>query len=219
MTYSLLLAHPASGILAIATASYSLAVGKAVPAVLPGVGAVVTQAYTNTRLRGPMLRMLADGHSAAAAVAELPRLDDGFGRRQVGVMAADGTHAAHTGSGCSEWAGHASALGMLAIGNLLTGPGVVEAMIAAATKHPDAATAVNARPHDLAVTAISALRAGLNAGGDRRGQQSAALLVAAGDRSADWPPALVIDLRVDDHERPLDELDRLLELAAAENAG
>ncbi|WP_403023316.1 DUF1028 domain-containing protein [Salinibacterium sp. GXW1014] len=216
MTYSLLLAHPASRTLAVATASYSLAVGKAVPAVLPGIGAVVSQAYTNTRLRGPLLRMLESGHSPAAALAELPRLDADPAHRQVGLLAAEGTHAAHTGGDCSDWAGHRSAPGILVLGNLLAGPEVVDGMLASLTASPlvDSllASGADAAAHDLARRAVSALRAGLAAGGDRRGQQSAALQIATGERDPDWPPALTVDLRVDDHGHPLDELDRMLDL-------
>ncbi|QEE60772.1 DUF1028 domain-containing protein [Salinibacterium sp. dk2585] len=216
MTYSLLLAHPASRTLAVATASFSLAVGKAVPAVLPGIGAVVSQAYTNTRLRGPLLRMLESGQHPAAALAKLAILDTDPARRQVGLLAADGSHAAHTGTDCSDWAGHRSAPGILVIGNLLTGPDVVDGMLASLTTSPLVTSALvsgaDAAAHDIARRAVSALRTGLAAGGDRRGQQSSALQVAAGGRDSDWPPALTVDLRVDDHGHPLDELDRMLDL-------
>src|SRR5690606_12342567 len=214
MTYSLLLAHPASRTLAVATASYSLAVGQAVPAVLPGIGAFVSQAYTNTRLRGPLLRMLESGQSPAAPLGELPRLDPA--PRQVGLLAADGTHAAHTGSDCSDWAGHRSAPEILVLGNLLAGPEVVDGMLVSLTASPlvDSllASGADAAAHDIACRAVSALRAGLAAGGDRRGQQRAALQIATGERDPDWPPALTVDLRVDDHGHPLDELDRMLDL-------
>lgn len=204
MTYSLLIADRISGVMAVATASRSLAVGNAVPALLPGVGAVVSQAYTNRALRGHLLRELSEGVAPKDAVVELARVDDGLNRRQVGVLRADGAMAAHTGADCTDWAGHREGDGVLAVGNFLAGPHVLDAMVAAIPSRPGA-TAV-----ELADRLLKAMSAGLRAGGDRRGQQSAAILVGTGPVQDTFPPNLEVDLRVDDHAQPLDELRRLL---------
>lgn len=218
MTYSLVLAVPAVGMLAAATASRSAAVGSMVPAVWPGVGAVVSQAWTNTSLRGRVLSRLAGGADPTEVLATLSTMDPGHARRQVGVVDVTGRVAAHTGEECSTWAG-ARAVGRpdaqvgMACGNLLAGEGVVTAIgdvvaAAAAVEHPAA----------LADLLVRALQAGQRAGGDVRGQQSAALLVATGGAQGWQPPDLAVDLRVDDHEHPLDELERMLGLVTPRRA-
>ncbi|MFD1948085.1 DUF1028 domain-containing protein [Nocardioides aestuarii] len=208
MTFSLVLAVPRTGLLVAATASRSLGVGNAVPAVRPGVGAVVSQAWTNRSLRGRVLDVLATGYGPTEALARIPNWDHDHRWRQVGVVDAVGAHAAHTGPDCSAWAGSCAvdgpAVSGVVVANLVTGAGVVEAA---------AATAAAGDPADagaLASLALEALLAGQRAGGDRRGQQSAALVVGSGEPQ-DWsPPDLDVDLRVDDDPEPLAALERLL---------
>lgn len=207
MTYSLLIADQNSGAIAVATASHSLAVGNAVPALLPGVGVIVSQAYTNRALRGYLLRELTEGVSPKDAVAELSHVDAGLSRRQVGVLRADGAMAVHTGADCTDWAGHREADEVLAIGNFLTGSDVLDAMIATMPSRSGGSAI------DIAERLLMAMSAGLRAGGDSRGQQSAAILVGTGPAQDSFPPNLEVDLRVDDHAQPLEELRRLLDVA------
>lgn len=216
MTFSLVLAVPAHGLLGAATASCSLGVGNAVPSVWPGVGAVVSQAWTNRSLRGQLLARVAAGADPAAAVAGVPELDDGHALRQVGLVDLSGRAAALTGDDCTNWAGSVplAAPGMagVACGNLLVGEEVLAAIgraVAAADPTPPR------RPGQLAAILVGALAAGQGAGGDLRGQQSAAVVVGGGP-AQDWsPPDLDVDLRVDDHPSPLVELERLLEQLTA----
>lgn len=238
MTYTILARDPTRQLLGVATASRSLAVGAGVPALRPGVGAVASQAYTNRALRGFALDALAAGGDPAAIVAQLPEVDTGSARRQVAIIDSDGRIAVHTGAECTAWAGSATGRDFAVIGNLLAGPGVVAAMSEAFRAGAQAAECGDPVPDgaeggraagvgaaggsagsDIAGAAIlarrlvGALAAGEAAGGDRRGRQSAALLVGAGP-NRDAP--LVLDLRVDDHERPVRELARLVDAAVAE---
>ncbi|MBF4160775.1 DUF1028 domain-containing protein [Nocardioides acrostichi] len=210
MTLSLVVAVPKAGLLAAATASFSLSVGNSVPAVWPGVGAVVSQAWTNRSLRGRLLAHLAAGARPDQAVATLGALDPEPTLRQVGLVDAAGRSAWHTGSACTPFAGEidlGTAVHGVVLGNLLVGRTTLEATAGVLGDAPPPQ-----RPGELAALALTALRAGQRAGGDSRGQQSAALLVGAGP-AQDWtPPDLAVDLRVDDHHRPLEELARLLEL-------
>jgi uncharacterized Ntn-hydrolase superfamily protein len=212
MTFSLVVAVPTHQLLGVASASRSLAVGHSVPALVPGVGAVASQSWTNRALRSLALDALERGDSPAAYVAALPALDPDHRWRQVGVVDAAGAAAGHTGAACSAWAGECLADGadgtVLALGNLLTGPVVVEATAAAAASRLGDV----ARPTDLATVLVDALAAGQDGGGDRRGQQSATVLVGSGPRQRHRPPDLDVDLRVDDADRPIDELARLLGL-------
>lgn len=211
MTYSVVLAVPAAGLLGAATASCSLGVGNAVPAVRPGVGAVVSQAWTNRSLRGRLLDALVEGDAPDQALAGLPGLDPDHAIRQLAVVDARGGTAVHTGSSCSSWAGAVPVVGGGAVGtacaNLVHGAGVVEAMAAAVNAHPAPTDAPG-----LANLLLAMLQAGEAAGGDVRGQQSAAMLVGQGAEQGWCPPDLEVDLRVDDHPEPLVELARLLAL-------
>lgn len=212
MTFSVLVAVPARGLLGVASASRSLAVGHSVPAVQPGVGAVASQSWTNPALRGLGLDALESGASPAAYVASLPGLDADAPWRQVGVVGADGSAAAHTGDDCSPWAGdrllERPAGTVLVLGNLLTGAEVLEAAADAVA----GAIGEVAGPTDLAAALVGALEAGQHHGGDRRGQQSAALVVGAGGPTGRHPPDLEVDLRVDDDAEPIAELARLVDL-------
>lgn len=209
MTFSLVLAAPGASLLGAATSSFSLGVGNAVPWVEPGVGAVVSQAWTNRSLRGQLLASVRRGVAVAEAVAAVPDLDEGHRWRQVGLVDADGHAGAHTGAGCTPWAGSV-ALGTGSVrgvgcANLVAGAGVLDAVagIVDRAREPRGAG-------DLARLMLDALAAGQAAGGDVRGQQSACLLVGEGPGQAWHPPDLAVDLRVDDDVAPLAVLDRML---------
>jgi uncharacterized Ntn-hydrolase superfamily protein len=185
----------------VAVASKFLAVGSAVPGARAAVGAVATQAYANLAYRPQGLDLLQGGASSAATVERLTAADDGRDHRQVGVVSPSGG-ATFTGPACNDWAGGRSGDDYAVQGNILVGEQVVEAMEAAWTSSAGS---------PLATRLLAALRAGDAAGGDKRGRQSAALLVVrpgAGYGGDDTE----LDLRVDDHERPVEELERLVTL-------
>lgn len=210
MTYSVVALSRGNRYLAAATASYSLAVGNAVPALAPGVAAVVTQAYTNISFRHLALAGARRGLDPTSILADLAGVDDGFARRQVGIITADGGTAVHTGSECSAWAGAAQGDGFVVLGNLLQGPAVIHAM---AQRLGDAGgTGTDETADEFAERILAALEAGQRAGGDARGQQSASLLIAANNAGDTFPPELTLDLRVDNAPAPLKELERLLSL-------
>lgn len=162
----------------------------------PAVGAVASQAWTNRALRGRLLAALREGRTAADAVASVPRWDEGYALRQVAALAWTSPGAARSGEEISAWAGHSTTTDAVLAGNLLTGPEVLEAMSAAWVQTRG----------DLADRLIEVLRAGEEAGGDARGRQSGAVLVAS-------PAEVVLDLRVDDHDDPIAELARLRDLS------
>ncbi len=202
MTYSLVARSADGAELGAATASKYLAVGATVPAVSAGHGALVTQAHTNVAFREEGLALLRAGVPAEEAVQILVQGDAGRARRQLAVLGTTGEPAVWTGELCSEAAGHLVGTDCVAIGNLMAGATVLEAMVEAFT----------AAPGKLAERLLLALAAGERAGGDRRGRQSAAVLVlGAGDHDRLRSPART-DLRVDDHPEPVAELRRLLEL-------
>lgn len=223
MTFTILASDPERRLLGAATASYSLAVGAGVPLVRAGIGAAASQAYTNRALRHRALDALAAGAAVADIIAGLPAHDPGHAQRQLAVIDAAGRSAAHTGADCSDWAGSRATAGpagtaLVVAGNLLPGPAVLEAMTAAFAG-AIAERANRPGPADpaagFALALVRALAAGEAAGGDRRGKQSAALLVAAGGADQADPAALAHDLRVDDHPEPVAELARLLARATA----
>lgn len=186
----------------VAVASKFLAVGSAVPAAEAGVGAVATQALANPQYKPRGLELLRQGRAAADAVAELVRDDPGRDHRQLGVVDGEGRAATYTGSACFDWAGGRTADGCACQGNILTGPDVVDALIETFT----------ASSGKLVHRLLTALAAADKAGGDRRGRQSAALLVVRADGGYGGLDDRMIDLRVDDHPTPVPELDRLLQL-------
>jgi uncharacterized Ntn-hydrolase superfamily protein len=197
--------QPAWGV---AVASKFLAVGSAVPAAAAGVGALATQAYANLDYRHQGLARLAAGLAAGDTLDALTAADDLRDERQVGAVDAAGTAASFTGSACLPWAGGVVGgpeVGGYAIqGNILTGPEVVEAMEEAWLLSP---------PHaPLGARLLVALQAGEHAGGDRRGRQSAAVLVVSAGSGYAGIGDVLVDLRVDDHADPVAELARLLEL-------
>jgi uncharacterized Ntn-hydrolase superfamily protein len=188
----------------VAVASKFLAVGAAVPAAAAGVGAIATQSYANLAYRPDGLRLLRDGHSAQDTLDRLTSADEQRDQRQAGIVDVKGGSASFTGSGCHAWAGGVSGDGYAIQGNILTGPDVVESMQRGwLDSDPD---------QPLARRLLAALVAGDAAGGDRRGRQSAALLVASTDGGYGGGTDIKVDLRVDDAERPIPELARLLDL-------
>lgn len=208
MTYSLLVASPDRRLLAVATATCTPAVGQSVPAALPGIGGVVSQAHTNTALRGLVLEHLTAGATPEDALRAALATDDDPELRQVGVLAADGRTAAHVGDRTTDYSGMRSVDGALAIGNYLAGEGVLEALIQTVdpARLPSSLTG-----EQLAGAALTAMRAAQAAGGDRRGQQSAAITVVEHpDAAAGDAGRVVLSLAVDDDPQPLEQLARLL---------
>ena len=193
MTWSIL-ARDGTGRLGVAIASRFFAVGALTVHTRRGVGALATQALMNP-LYGPRgIELLAQGRSAAEVVQALTAADAGREQRQLHVLPAQGAPAAWTGSSCVDWCGHELGEDFSVAGNMLAGPNVV-----AATAEAFRASA----GRDLAERLLAAMAAGEAAGGDKRGKQAAALRIH-GDE--DYPQ---LDIRVDDHEEPLRELQRL----------
>ena len=202
MTFSIVARDPATGDLGVAVQSKFLAVGAVVPWARAGVGAVATQAFANLSYGPDGLALLASGLTASEATSRLVAADVDREHRQLGVVDAAGRAATHTGRGCFAWAGGRVADNVAVQGNILAGPAVVDALF-------DTFTGDGAAFPTRLVRCLAAADA---AGGDRRGRQSAALLVvreggAYGGRGDRW-----IDLRVDDASDPIAELGRLLEL-------
>ena len=204
MTFSIVARSAAGDAWGVAVASKFLAVGAAVPAAKAGVGAIATQAYANLTYRPDGLRMLTEGKSAQETVDALTAADDGREERQVGVVDAQGRAATFTGSGCLSWAGGISDDGVTIQGNILTGADVVEQM-RRAWQDSDTEDPLSRR-------LLAALQAGDAAGGDSRGRQSAALLVVKEGAGYGGFSDVLVDLRVDDHPDPTQELERLLDL-------
>jgi uncharacterized Ntn-hydrolase superfamily protein len=199
-TYSIVACDLEAGQWGVATQSKFLAVGSVVPWAEPGVGAIATQAYANPRYGPGGLALLRDGRSAQETVDRLVADDDGRDHRQVGVVDGRGNSASFTGAECMDWAGGLTGPCFAAQGNILVGEETVAAL---ATSF----TATAGRP--LAERLIECLAAAQAAGGDRRGQQSAALLVVERDGGYAGMSDVLSDLRVDDHETPVTELARL----------
>jgi uncharacterized Ntn-hydrolase superfamily protein len=184
----------------VATQSKFLAVGSVVPWAEPHVGAIATQAYANPRYGPEGLALLREGSSAEEAVERLTGADDERQHRQLGIVDGQGRAATYTGSECLHWAGGRTGEGYAAQGNILVSKETVDALA-------DSFEATAGRP--LAERLLDCLDAAQAAGGDSRGQESAALLVVEKDAGYANLSDVVIDLRVDDHERPLEELRRI----------
>jgi uncharacterized Ntn-hydrolase superfamily protein len=194
MTWSIVARDTKTGRLGVAVATCAFAVGARVPHIRSGIGAIATQALTNPYFGSRGLALLAAGASAAETVRMLLLADDGRENRQVHVLDKEGRSAAATGENCVPWCGHLIGDGFSVAGNMLAGPQVIE--ITAAVFEQSATM-------PFARRLLKAMRAGEAAGGDKRGRQSAALLIHGDDDFA------LLDLRVDDHETPLAELSRL----------
>ncbi len=198
MTFSIIAHDVASGQVGIAVASKALATGARVPHIRTGVGAIASQARVNHTYGPRGLALLAAGASAADTVSLLTAADEDQDIRQVHVMDRQGRFAAHTGAECLEWCGHIVKQSYSVAGNILAGPGVLDAMAAAYEAGMEL---------PLVQRLIAAMKAAEGAGGDKRGRQSAALLIHG---NADWA---LFDIRVDDHADPLSELERLEQIA------
>lgn len=194
MTWSIIAHDPASGEVGIAVTTCAFAVGARVPSVETGVGAIASQAFVNPFYGPKGLAMLRAGASAAEVVARLTAEDEGRGERQLHVMDRAFRFEAYTGAGCVPWCGHLIREGYSVAGNMLAGEAVIT----------ETARVFEETPGALVDRFIAALRAGQAAGGDKRGKQSAAMLIHDGEDYA------LFDLRVDDHPEPIEELARLV---------
>jgi uncharacterized Ntn-hydrolase superfamily protein len=199
-TYSICACDLDAGQWGVAVQSKFLAVGSIVPWAEPGVGAIATQASANPSYGPQGLALLREGHSAQDTADELVAADEGRAERQVGVVDATGGGASFTGERCLEWAGGRTGRCFAAQGNILVGPEPVDAL---------AATFEATSRLGLAERLLECLSAAQAAGGDRRGQQSASLLVVQRAGGYGGLSDVAVDLRVDDHERPVEELRRL----------
>ena len=201
-TFSIVACDLPAGQWGVAVQSKFLAAGAVVPFAQAGVGAVATQAHANTAYGPQGLALMARGLSADEVLQRLVADDAERSARQVGLVDARGKAAAFTGSKCMDWAGHQVGEGYCCQGNILAGEAVVKAM----------ARAFESASGELADRLVAALEGGQSAGGDRRGQQAAGLLVVKAKGGYAGYNDRMIDLRVDDHPSPIAELKRILAL-------
>jgi uncharacterized Ntn-hydrolase superfamily protein len=199
-TYSIVACDLETGQWGVATQSKFLAVGSVVPWAEPHVGGIATQSYANPRYGPDGLALLRDGLSADDVVTRLTGADEGRAKRQLGVVDGQGRAATYTGEECHAWAGGRTGTGYAAQGNILVSGETVDALA-------ETFEATAGKP--LAERLLDCLDAAQAAGGDSRGQQSAALLVVQKDGGYANLSDVLVDLRVDDHERPLEELRRI----------
>ena len=202
MTFSIVARDPQAGESGIAVQSKFLAVGAVVPWAKAGVGAIATQSWANTSYGPRGLELLASGLSAQETLAQLIGEDDGRTSRQVGIVGVEGQPATFTGDQCFPWAGGQVGEHYTCQGNILVGKDTVLAM----------ARTFEQTTGRLCDRLVAALAAGQAAGGDSRGQQSAALLVVRQGGGYGGFNDRFIDLRVDDHPQPINELQRILQL-------
>jgi uncharacterized Ntn-hydrolase superfamily protein len=194
MTWSIIARDSTTGQIGIAVATKFFAVGARVPHIAPMLGGVATQALVNPYYGIDGVKLLREGKAPHEIIATLIAADDGRESRQLHIMDANGRIAAHTGRECVDWCGHVEGNGFSVAGNMLAGAQVLD----------DTAKAYVANENlPFAQRLIAAMKAGEAAGGDKRGKQSAALLIHGEE---DWSN---LDLRVDDHTDPLAELERL----------
>ena len=205
MTYSIVARCPRTGEIGVGVQSHFFAVGAIVSWAEPGIGAVATQAMAEVSHGPGVLERLRAGDAADAALAGALAADPHAAARQVGVVDSSGRTAAHTGSSCIADAGHVIGDGYAAQANMMAAPGVPQAM----------ADAFASTDGPLWARIADALDAAEAAGGDIRGRQSAAILVASGDPAERPGHGILVDVRVDDHEDPLREVRRLAELSVA----
>lgn len=198
-TFSIAAFDPSADEWGIAVASKFLAVGSVVPWARAKVGAIATQAWANISFGPDGLRLLEAGMSAKETVDQLIAQDEGRDHRQLGVVDKDGRSASYTGSECLDWAGGLTGEGFAIQGNILTGPDVVEAI----------RETFLSTEGSLTDRLLQGLLSGDRAGGDSRGRQSAAILVVREGGSYGGYTDKALDLRVDDHEDPVPELQRL----------
>lgn len=174
--------------------------GCIVPWAEPLVGAVATQSWANPRYGPEGLALLRDGLAAEEVVERLTAADENHAQRQLGIVDGQGRAASYTGDACHDWAGHRTGVGYAAQGNILVSADTVDAL---------AETFVITAEKPLVERLLDCLDAAQAAGGDRRGQQSAALLVVGPEQGFAGLSDVFVDLRVDDHEQPLEELRRI----------
>src|SRR5438128_12041365 len=205
-TYSIVACDLDAGQWGVAVQSKFLAVGSVVPWAEPHVGAIATQSYANPRYGPDGLALLREGLSAAEVVERLTAADEGRAQRQVGVVDGEGRAATYTGEDCHAWAGGRTGDGYAAQGNILVSQETVDAL---------AVTFESTTGKSLATRLLDCLDAAQAAGGDQRGQQSASLLVVQKDGGYAGLSDALVDLRIDDHQRPLEELRRIHSLHEA----
>jgi uncharacterized Ntn-hydrolase superfamily protein len=194
MTWSIIAKDNATGQIGIAVATKFFAVGARVPHIAPAIGGIATQALVNPYYGIDGLRLLREGRAPRDILETLVASDAGHASRQLHIMDAKGQIASYTGKDCVDWCGHLEGQGFSIAGNMLAGSRVLD----------DTAKAYLANTGmPFAERLIAAMRAGEAAGGDKRGKQSAALLIYGEEEWSD------LDLRVDDHADPLAELERL----------
>jgi uncharacterized Ntn-hydrolase superfamily protein len=199
-TYSLCACDLDAGQWGVVTQSKFLAVGSIVPWAAPEVGAIATQSFANARYGPDGLALLREGHPAEEVVERLIADDTDREQRQLGVVDAQGGAATFTGTGCHAWAGGRRGFGFAAQGNILVSEATVAAL---ATSFEGSAG------RSLAERLLEALVAAESAGGDRRGRQSSAILVVQRNGGYAGLSDAVVDLRVDDHPEPINELLRI----------
>jgi uncharacterized Ntn-hydrolase superfamily protein len=198
MTFSIVAHCPRTGQLGVAASTAVPAVGSMCPYVKPGVGAVSTQSWVNPYLAVEALRLMERGEPGPAALQAVITGDEARDVRQIGVVDAQGRAASWSGASCTDWFGHVVDDHFAVQGNMLVGEATVSSM---ATAYREAAT------RDLVERLLLAMEAGQAAGGDKRGRQSASLIVYAEEDYA------LLDLRVDEHPDPVAELRRILSIA------
>ncbi|MFX0046318.1 MAG: DUF1028 domain-containing protein [Candidatus Hermodarchaeota archaeon] len=201
-TFSIVAREPTNGDMGIIVQSKFPAVGAVVPWALAEVGAVASQAWANTSYGPRGIELMSEGKSASETLKILLQDDDKTEHRQVGIVDAKGRAVAHTGSECMEWAGHIVGDGYACQGNILAGEAVVRNM----------AEAYESTEGDLIDKLFAVLRAGQAAGGDKRGMQSAAILVVREGGGYEGGNDRYVDVRVDDHPSPIEELERIFHL-------
>ena len=204
-TYSICACDLDAGQWGVATQSKFLAVGSVVPWAEPQVGAIATQSYANPRYGPGGLALLREGLGAAEVVERLTGADDDRDQRQLGIVDGNGDSATYTGNGCHAWAGGRNGPCYAAQGNILVSEETVDALVLSFESSAGG---------PLAERLLDCLDAAQIAGGDRRGQQSAALLVVERDAGYAGLSDVLVDLRVDDHAQPIAELRRLTEVHA-----
>ncbi len=202
MTFSIVAYDPAAQEWGVATQSKFLAVGAVVPWAQANAGAIATQSYANTSFGPRGLAMLTQGSSAAETLDRLLAADEGRAQRQVGLVDREGCAATYTGAGCHAWAGGLTGANYAVQGNILVSAATVEAL----------AAGFESARGELADRLVAALAAAQRAGGDRRGQQSAAVLVVREKGGYAGFNDRYLDLRVDDDAHPIKRLQQLLDL-------
>ena len=204
-TFSIVAFDSTTGELGVAVQSRAFNVGGGVAWARAGVGAVATQSFTNESFGPRGLALLARGHAAGAVLDTLLAADAGREQRQVGIVDARGGSASFTGKECMAWAGGSANFGLAAQGNILASDAVLSEMVRAFAETQG----------ELSLRLLAALDAAQAAGGDRRGQQSAALLVVRPSRTFPEYEERYVSLRVDDHPAPIAELRRLFAIHEA----